>query len=206
LIGGIDSGWSPICEADPARYGEWGVLKTTAVIWPGYCPTENKKLPSNLSPNTKIETRKNDILITRKGPVDRVGVCVLVSDTPPNLMFPDTVFRTRVSAPEIIKPEFLVKMLQDETVQTFWRKRKIGLAEAQVNLNHGILRTTPIKVPELDEQEVILEKLRMANSFLLTLRKELRKLQQQKAGLMQDLLTGKVRVALDREDIAEAVA
>jgi type I restriction enzyme S subunit len=45
LIVSIDSGWSPQCEEYPASEDEWGILKTTSVVWEGFNEKENKKLP-----------------------------------------------------------------------------------------------------------------------------------------------------------------
>ncbi len=205
LIGQIDSGWSPVCDSEVARLGEWGVLKTTAVVWKGFMPIENKKLPQNEIPIESIQARCGDVLITRKGPVDRVGVAVFVANTPDYLMFPDTVFRTRVVAKEKIKPEFLVKVIEDDVVQIYWNQRKIGLAEAQVNLNHGILRSTPIKYPSKVEQSCILKILSSVSRKIEALNFELCKQTDIKTALMQDLLTGKVRVAEDTEDRKEVI-
>lgn len=33
LLKSINQGWSPDCDSEPAPNGEWGVLKTTAVVW-----------------------------------------------------------------------------------------------------------------------------------------------------------------------------
>ena len=142
VIGPITSGWSPTCEADPSSEGEWAILKTTAVVWAGYSETENKRLPFNLLGIPSIEVRQDDILITRKGPVERVGVVVHVGKTRPMLMIPDTVFRVRLLNDSQIVPAFLPLVLGSSVVQSDWFQKKIGLADAQVNLNHSILRTT----------------------------------------------------------------
>ena len=194
VIGKIQSGWSPSCDAEAAAAEQWAILKTTAVVWDGYNPLENKRLPSSLMGRPSIETKADDILITRKGPVDRVGVVVFVPETPDRLMFPDTVFRTTVVETETLLPEFLALSLQSEGVQHFWAQRKIGLAEAQVNLNHGILKKTPFPQPSVEEQILILDRFKSCSSYIHGLKDELQKLSQQKSGLMQDLLTGKVPV------------
>lgn len=195
-IGKIQSGWSPLCDSEAAAAGQWAILKTTAVVWDGYNPSKNKRLPSNLMGRHSIETRAGDILITRKGPVERVGVVVYVFETPARLMFPDTVFRTTVLNPNKLTPEFLALSLQSSGVQNFWAQRKIGLAEAQVNINHGILRKTPFPKPAPTEQAAILRRNNEVSLYLRRLGAELQKRHQQKSGLMADLLTGKVPVSV----------
>jgi type I restriction enzyme S subunit len=63
-------------------------------------------------------------------------------------------------------------------------------------LNKAALKALPIYVPEPAEQEEILDRLEAAHSLVEAQFKQLEKLRQQKLGLMHDLLTGKVRVAV----------
>lgn len=59
---------------------------------------------------------------------------------------------------------------------------------------------------DLQELQAIGECLKTADQQIFALQNELKKTKDIKAGLMQDLLTGKVRVSLDREERTEAVA
>lgn len=194
LIGPIVSGWSPICDSDPAGEGEWGILKTTAVVWSGYDMMESKRLPAGLFGIESIEVQPDDILITRKGPVDRVGVVVHVRQTRSRLMIPDTVFRTRLVNGSNALPEFLPLALGSEVVQSDWFQKKIGLADAQVNLNHSILRSTLLPMPDLREQQHIVSLAAAISKRGLAELDAFVKLRRLKAGLMQDLLTGRKRV------------
>ena len=154
-IAQLDSGWSPVCDSEPAVNGERGILKTTAVVWSGYNPLESKKLPSNLQPRYQAVVEADDILITRKGPRERVGVVVHIPLTPPQLMMPDTVFRVRLKESSTLLPAFVPLTLGSIVVQRDWNRKKIGLAEAQVDINYGIVRETLIYIPPKPEQERI---------------------------------------------------
>ncbi|MHC5760235.1 restriction endonuclease subunit S [Nostoc sp.] len=193
-IAHLDSGWSPICEAEPVANGEWGVLKTTAVVWSGYNPSESKKLPSNLEPRYSAVVETDDILITRKGPRERVGVVVHIPSTPANLMMPDTVFRVRLKESSPLLPAFIPLTLGSIAVQQDWNRKKVGLAEAQVDINYGIVRETIIYIPPKSEQKYIIQILNTYDTRIRTEEAYLNKLKLQKQGLMQDLLTGKVRL------------
>jgi len=197
-IAHLDSGWSPICEAEPVANGEWGVLKTTAVVWSGYNPSESKKLPSNLEPRYSSVVETDDILITRKGPRERVGVVVHIPSTPANLMMPDTVFRVRLKESSPLLPAFIPLTLGSVAVQQDWNRKKVGLAEAQVDINYGIVRETIIYIPPKSEQKYIIQILNTYDTRIRTEEAYLNKLKLQKQGLMQDLLTGKVRVSTIR--------
>lgn len=193
-IAQLDSGWSPVCNSEPAVNGEWGILKTTAVVWSGYNPLENKKLPSNLQPRYQAVVEADDILITRKGPRERVGVVVHIPLTPSQLMMPDTVFRVRLKESSTLLPAFVPLTLGSVAVQRDWNRKKIGLAEAQVDINYGIVRETLIYIPPKPEQERIVEIINNYNIRIRTEEAYRDKLKLQKQGLMHDLLTGKVRV------------
>lgn len=202
-IGPIVSGWSPVCDSVPAALNEWAILKTTAVVWNGYDENENKRLPDKFTPLTSIEVKNDDILITRKGPVERVGVVVHVPITRSRLMIPDTVFRVRLLDNSTLLPAFVPLTLGCEVVQRDWFGRKVGLADAQVNVNHGILRQTKFPKPNKDEQLRIVERVAKTRTRIQHERRSAAKLAEMKTGLMQDLLTGKVRVKVDE---AEEVA
>ena len=194
VIGPILSGWSPTCDPVPASIGEWAILKTTACVWSGYDETENKRLPAGLQEIPWIEVTVDDILITRKGPLERVGVVVHVHKTRPQLMIPDTVFKMRLTNDSQVIPAFLPLALGSATVQSDWFQKKIGLADAQVNLNHSILRSTRFPKPKPVEQERVLKVLNESNRCVYAGRESLEKLQSLKTALMQDLLTGNRRV------------
>lgn len=107
---------------------------------------------------------------------------------------PDTVFRVRLKESSILLPMFAPLILGSVVVQRDWNCKKIGLAEAQVDINYGIVRETIICIPPKSEQKRIFNIINIYNSRIHKEEAYLNKLQLQKQGLMQDLLTGKVRV------------
>ena len=64
----------------------------------------------------------------------------------------------------------------------------------QPNLSGGIIKKVKIKIPEFIEQQKIAEVLTAADNEIDALKQQLKKLKNQKQGLMQQLLTGKIRV------------
>lgn len=91
VISFMDAGWSPKCENEPAKENEWGVLKTTAVQSLLFLPQENKALPAKLAPRPNAQVEENDILITRAGPKNRVGICCVAKAIRPQLMLSDKI-------------------------------------------------------------------------------------------------------------------
>ena len=188
----IEQGWSPDCELNSTPIGEWGVLKTTAVVWEGYQDFENKKLPSHLPPDPNYEVKPGDVLMTRAGPNSRVGVVALVRQTQGKLILSDKLYR--LIPRDCIKPDFLTYALSGNQTQRHLSTLKTGLAESQTNISQEIVRTLLIPIPTIQEQEKISS---ILDTQDIRIRKEeayLNKLKLQKQGLMHDLLTGKVRV------------
>ena len=75
IVSVMDAGWSPACNTTPSPNNNiWGILKTTSVQVMNFLENENKELPANLEPRTQYELKAGDILITRAGPKNRVGV------------------------------------------------------------------------------------------------------------------------------------
>jgi type I restriction enzyme S subunit len=148
-----DSGWSPQCADYPAPPGEWGVLKTTCVQWSGYDARQNKALLPEYAPKPDIEVRPGDVLITRAGPINRVGIACSIRSTPPHLMLSDKIVRLRLNSS--ILPEYLVIALATPTAQEYFRQGKTGLAASQVNISRENLLRMPVVIPPLEEQRRI---------------------------------------------------
>jgi len=190
----INQGWSPNCDSDAADQDEWGVLKTTAVTWNGYSDVENKVLPSSLKPKPEHEVSVGDVLVTRAGPNSRVGVVAYVYQTRPMLMLSDKLYRL-VSNGDL-NGEFLSLALSSSGSQNDLSSKKTGLAESQTNISQGIVKDILIPIPSSSEQALIADILRRKSLLIEAEIKSLKKLNTLKAGLMQDLLTGKVRVGI----------
>jgi len=188
----IEQGWSPDCDSLPAVEGEWGVLKTTAVVWEGYQGRENKRLPGHLSPRPELEVCDGDVLMTRGGPNSRVGVVAYVDCTRPQLMLSDKLYRL-VPKPSVIA-EYLVLALSGHQTQRHLSTLKTGLAESQTNISQEIVRTLFLAVPPRAEQRLIAEATSAHDARIRAEEAYLEKLKLQKKGLMHDLLTGRVRV------------
>ncbi|GAB3126659.1 restriction endonuclease subunit S [Novispirillum itersonii] len=158
VIGSIDSGWSPACLTEPSPSEDiWGVLKTTAVQPLRYIESENKHLPSSLSPRPEYEVKAGDILITRAGPKNRVGVSCLVLQTRPRLMISDKIIRIHVVG-DSIDARFVCLSMNVGITAEFLEASKSGMAESQMNISQEKLRVAPLAVPPLAEQQRIVAK------------------------------------------------
>jgi len=196
VIRKIDSGWSPECFTEPA-YGEnWGVLKTTAVTWQGFNVAENKALPASKEGRPQITLSEGDVLITRAGPIDRVGVVAYCGKAYPRMMLSDKIIRIQVIF-SILEGEFFSLWLSSASAQGELKSKISGMAEAQSNISQEILKSIKIPIIYREEQQKIASILSSINTNIEEKQKKLEHTQSLKKSLMQDLLTGKVRVQVN---------
>ena len=93
---------------------------------------------------------------------------------------------------------FIYYYLQTSTVRRFYSLEMTGSTIS--NLSLASIRRTPVKVPEkTDERERIVARLKQVSTTVKVEADHLAKLKLLKKGLMEDLLTGRVRVNVDEE-------
>lgn len=152
----LDQGWSPKCENYPAKIEEWGVIKTTAVQANSFEEINNKKLPLKLSPRIQHELVKGDILITRAGPRNRVGICCLVNNVRSKLINCDKVYRIKAI---VSNPTFIVYMLNSPAFSKELEKTKSGISDSGVNLKQDVFLKMPVPLCSLQEQNQIVQEI-----------------------------------------------
>jgi type I restriction enzyme S subunit len=204
ILNGITQGWSPKCRPDPASQGQWGVLRTTSVQWSGFTEVENKALPSDLSPRPEYEVEALDVLMTRAGPASRVGVVALVEDVRGKLLLSDKLYR--LEHRDDILPRFLHAALSSEKIQNLLGREKTGMAGSQTNISQRIVKDLPFPHPPIEEQKRIVSVLKEHSGHIEGEKAYRSKLQSLKNGLMQDLLTGRIRVPEAQERVDEVTA
>ena len=154
---------------------------------------------------TGLFMKEKDVLFNRTNSWEHVGKTAIWKNQLEKASFASYMVRL-VPDTELMIPEFLTYWLQLDDVQTAIRRFATPGVQ-QVNINPTNLRRTLCAAPkDTTEQLMIVKRIQSIDSKLEQERKVLRKLQRQKLGLMQDLLTGKVRVAEDTEERKEAVA
>jgi type I restriction enzyme S subunit len=193
VLQGIDAGKSPDYTDQPATPGEWGVLKVSA-IWPeGFRPHENKSVTKALHQIPVFQIQDGDLLISRSNTYELVGLVCIVSNAPPRLMLCDKTLRLRLKPNRGLNSFFFLLL------QTWPARRQIevnatGTSGSMKNISQDGIRALQLAYPEIEEQRRILGAIGPASDELAVLRRELAKRIALKSGLMEDLLTGRVRV------------
>ena len=132
--------------------------------------------------------KPNDVVFARRGDLSR---CSAITEQEAGWLCGTGSMLVRPSQKEI-DGRWLAAVYRHEIGQHQIRARAVG--STMVNLNSTLLRDLVIPKPPLPEQEKIMEILESQDGLLRTEVESLAKLQLLKQGLMQDLLSGQVRV------------
>ena len=173
LVENMGSGWSPACEdgerTDPAR---WAVLRTTSVQVMEYRAHEHKAIPLKLAPRPEIEVKPGDILVTRAGPMNRVGISCWVDKTPARLMLSDKIVRFHPVSDEL-SPAFVVLALNAGWTRELLEAAKTGMAASQVNVSQSDLKSLWVPVCSREEQDRIVARVTELRHLCADLRQRL---------------------------------
>ncbi|MEQ5801629.1 restriction endonuclease subunit S [Halomonas sp. H10-9-1] len=192
LLDGIDAGWSPSCSDVAPKEGEWGVLKVSAISTGSYLPHKSKTLPERLSPIEEIEVKSGDVICVRaNGVADLVGKVAYVSSTPRRLMLSDKTLRLRPG--KNLDSRFLFLLMGSASSRRQIASLISG-SSGQKNLSQSQINSMRVKAPSIDEQRRISGALSSITSRIEHEKSACNNAATLKSGLMDDLLTGRVRV------------
>jgi type I restriction enzyme, S subunit len=163
-------------------------LANRNVQWDYVDISEIPEMNFSLEERKKFELLENDILICEGGEIGRTCLWRMELE---NCYFQKAIHRLRPKKKEYLSPLFpryIRYLLSTGTLNNFTSQTSIA------HLTKEKLANVPIAVPRKSEQQKIIEILDRSDDLLRNEENKLKKLNLQKNGLMQDLLTGKVRV------------
>lgn len=147
--------------------------------------------------NKNCRPEKGDLLISRRATIG-----------PTQLVRSDKKFGYFVGV-AIIKTDeqahnpYLEQLLNWSEIQKLWHAKSPGSTMNTLNL--GTIKAQKVPLPPIEEQEKIAESLYSIDRVRLTSEKKKDQLNRLKRGLMQDLLTGKVRTTSHSIDVLPQV-
>jgi type I restriction enzyme S subunit len=195
VILGQFCGPSPTCEERNINgEEEWGVLKTTAITWEnGWDWTKHKTLPKVFWNRPQQEIAAGDVIVTKAGPRHRVGVTCWVDFCPRRILVSGKMIGIRPNTERVV-PFMLAAAISAREAQEYLNQRTTGMAESQVNFENTDLLHTPIQLPQITEQAAIASILSDMDVDISALETTLTKARLLKQGMMQELLTGRIRL------------
>jgi type I restriction enzyme S subunit len=189
----IDAGASPDLEDVPAGFDEWGVLKVSAIKPSRFVAEENKVLSISSLVDPDLEVRHGDLLISRANTFDLVGIACVARNPRPRLLLCDKTLRL-VPRADVALPDFIELALAQHEVRVQIEASATGTSGSMKNISQEAIRRLVIPVPPLQQQKDIVKAATIHAKRIQAERMTLKKLMAVKSGLMEDLLTGKVRV------------
>ena len=142
----------------------------------------------------EFRLKLGDVVFSR---VADVGRSVVVRQENVGWIMSSNLMRIAVDASQI-RPNFLQMLLAGDARVKAQIRAKVNSGGREV-ANSEILGQLLFAWPPVDEQDRIIERLQSIEAPIRLDQDRLRKLRMQKQGLMQDLLTGKVRVSVQAD-------
>lgn len=141
----IEQGWSPQADSAPAAADAWGVVRAGCVNGGRFDETDNKALPTDVSPRTEYEIREGDLLMSRaSGSLDLIGsVAVVPAGVRPRLLLCDKIYRIRLTAGW--SPDLVAHALRSYENREAIRLGVSGAEGMANNLPSGVIRD--LRVP-----------------------------------------------------------
>lgn len=198
VVRSVEQGWSPQCDVVPTEdTEEWGVLKVGCVNGGTFDPTENKKLPDDLTPLPELGLIAGDVLVSRANTRDLVGSAAVVSVDYPRLMLCDKLYRLRVK-PDTCEPAFLAAVLQAPVARGWIEIAATGASASMVNIAQSTILDLPLALPPVAEQRAILAAVDARTAALDALLgdagRAIALLQERRAALITSAVTGQINV------------
>ncbi|MDO4593137.1 MAG: restriction endonuclease subunit S, partial [Comamonadaceae bacterium] len=172
LLDGSDSGWSPKCDAEPRRPGEWGVLKVSAVTWGEFRAEENKRLPPSLDSRPECEVKAGDFLLSRANTADLVARSVIAPlDVQDRLLMSDKIVRLSFIDSELKPWANLVN--NSQFAREYYRSNATGTSDSMRNVSRQVIHELPIPLPPKLVQTAVMQRLAELNQLCDSLESEL---------------------------------
>lgn len=108
------------------------------------------------------------------------------------VVFCGFIIRWRPNDPRVTVPRYLCLQMRDARFRN--EVFKVATGGANINVNQASLKKLAVVLPDRSEQEEVIARERAIDDRLELETQALEKLRAEKAGLLDDLLTGRVRV------------
>ncbi len=138
--------------------------------------------------------RHGDLLVVEgHANAQEIGRCAMASEDVDGFTFQNHIFRLR---PFRMNNKFVLYYMNCSFVRSYWW-RMCSTSSGLYTINKTKLKKLSMLMPSAEEQEAIVAKVDQIERRVLREQSHLAKLKLLKKGLMEDLLTGRVRVNVD---------
>lgn len=194
IIAELESGTSVSGYDRPASKTEMGVLKVSAVSRGKFIPEENKAILTKDIGRANLRPRMGAILVSRSNSPELVGEAALVSRRTDNLFLPDKLWQIETKPNAAVHAPWFVQVLLSKPIKLEMQNRASGTSQSMKNISKESFLSISIPFPPLPEQRQIADILTTWDDALGTLDALVKAKECRKKALMQQLLSGKMRL------------
>jgi len=194
IVTDVTAGVSVNGEDRPARSGELGVLKLNAISNGRFQPGENKAVIEKDRRRVGVSPSQGDVLISRaNGSLNLLGTTVYIEKNFDTLFIPDLLWRLSVDESQN-NSQWLHYFLASTSGRRAIQARAVG-SNGTNKISQLSLQGIKVARPPLPEQREIAAILSTWDRAIELTEKLIATKQKRKQALMQQLLTGKVRLS-----------
>ncbi|MEN9152361.1 restriction endonuclease subunit S [Xanthomonas perforans] len=179
----------------PKEAGEWTgcqMLGLGCLTGVGFEPSQLKNAPFADARLDSVMLSDGDLLMSRANTRQLVGLVGVYSDVGTPCAYPDLMMRLKPTVET--SAQYLQFVLRSPMLRRQIQAYAVGTSESMVKISGRIVRDLVVAMPDRQEQARILDALSAASTNLDSESKAVSALRDLKFGLMDDLLTGRVRV------------
>ncbi|MCB2212998.1 restriction endonuclease subunit S [bacterium] len=201
----LESGVSVNSDETPGYDSPAMILKTSCLTGCKFRPDEAKPIIKKDLHRAELNPRQDTIIISRMNTVDLIGENAYVDKDYPDLFLPDRLWMTVFKSDAKLHVRWLAFLLSSRLMRSKISALATGTSGSMKNISQSSFLGIAVKFPWLEEQREIANRLERINAYVDSLKDDVQSLHKLKSGLMQDLLTGKVRVPVDEVEEASDV-
>ncbi|WP_458373674.1 restriction endonuclease subunit S [Pseudomonas laurylsulfatiphila] len=195
VVRSLEAGVSVNSTDDLPEPGLPCVLKTSALSGGIFFPNEAKAIVAADRGRACTNPKRNTILISRMNTPALVGEIAYVEKDYDWLFLPDRLWITQFMSDDCVNVRWLAYLLSSRPYRKLLRDSATGTSGSMKNISKGALLNLQIRYPAIEEQTAIATILSDMDAELATLEARREKARQLKQGMMQELLTGRIRLA-----------
>jgi type I restriction enzyme S subunit len=188
------SGFSPIGGGRSANEDEIGVLKLSCIKNGYFFPQENKVVEESVSLTLRRQVRRNTLLISRSNTDELVGAVCYVDKDSPNLFLSDLIWEVTSPPSKKVNLKWLSYLLCSSNYRNQIIAKANGTSGSMKKITKPSFMGMLIPLPPQKEQDVIAEILSTWDNAIEQTRKLIEGKKRCKKALMQQLLSGKMRL------------
>lgn len=151
-----------------------------------------KRMQPRIPANSPLFLELFDVLVQRSNTVDLVGTTAVFDGPGATYVYPDLMMRLRFRTQ--VTGQWFWRYANSSRGRSFFRSVAAGSTGSMPKISGGRLREMPVPIPPAPEQAAIVTILSDMDAEIAALEAKLAKARQVKQGMMQELLTGRIRL------------